>query len=119
MSATDHFPSMVVDTMPLNGRQWTSLGLLAAGVNSLAPGAESGWGAPGGPSDKVYSVNGQAAGNNDFRLNGVADMTGFFNPGAAFQPPPDAIEEFKVQNSDYSAEFGRGTAGVINAGRED
>ena len=108
--------SIVVDDMPLNGRQWSSLGMLAAGVNSLNPGAsEAGWGGPGNSSDQVYSINGQAAGNNDFRLNGVADMTGFFDPGMAFQPPPDAIQEFKIQNSDYSAEFGRGTAGVVNA----
>lgn len=108
--------SIAVNDMPLNGRQWSSLGMLAAGVNSVNPNAsEAGWGAPGGPADKVYSINGQADGNNDFRLNGVADMTGFFDPGAAFQPPPDAIEEFKIQNSDYSAELGRGTAGVVNA----
>jgi hypothetical protein len=108
--------SIVVNDMPLNGRQWSSLGMLAAGVTSVSPGASgAGWGAPGGPSDKVYSINGQPDGNNDFRLNGVSDMTGFFDPGAGFQPPPDAIQEFKIQNSDYSAEFGRGTAGVINA----
>jgi hypothetical protein len=34
---------------------------------------------------------------------------------AAIVPPPDAIQEFKLQSGDYSAEFGHSTGGVINA----
>ncbi len=106
--------SITVDSMPLNGRNWTSLGLLAAGVNTAQPGYSND-GATGNPSAGYYSVNGQALGTNDFRLDGVGNMAIFFSAAAAIQPPPDAIEEFKIQTGDYSAEFGHGVGGVINA----
>ena len=106
--------SITVDSMPLNGRNWTSLGLLAAGVNTAQPGYSND-GATGNPSAGYYSVNGQALGTNDFRLDGVGNMAIFFSAAAAIQPPPDSIEEFKIQTGDYSAEFGHGVGGVINA----
>ena len=106
--------SVAVDDMPLNGRLWTSLGMLTAGVNTAVPGYSSD-GSSGNPSSAYYSVNGQALGTNDFRLDGVGDMNEFYGAGAQIQPPPDAIEEFKIQTGDYSAEFGHSTSAVINA----
>lgn len=104
-----------VNDMPLNGRQWSSLGLLAPGVTTASPGHTNGDGALATPSDRYYSVNGQAVGSNDFRLNGLSDMAAFFNSNAIIQPPPDAIEEFKISTGDYSAEIGHGIGGVVNA----
>ena len=60
-------------------------------------------------------MNGQAVGSNDFRLNGLSDMAAFFNANAIIQPPPDAIEEFKISTGDYNAEIGHGIGGVVNA----
>ena len=51
--------SVAVDDMPLNGRLWTSLGMLTAGVNTAVPGYSSD-GSSGNPSSAYYSVNGQA-----------------------------------------------------------
>ena len=107
--------SIQVNDMPLNGRQWSSLGLLTAGVSTASPGHTNSDGANATPSDRYYSVNGQAVGSNDFRLNGVSDMAAFFNANAIIQPPPDAIEEFKITTGDYGAEFGHGIGGVVNA----
>ncbi len=107
--------TIAVNDMPLNGRQWSSLGLLAPGVNTASPGHTNSDGALATPSDRYYSVNGQAVGSNDFRLNGVSDMAAFFNANAIIQPPPDAIEEFKISTGDYSAELGHAIGGVVNA----
>lgn len=107
--------TMPVNDMPLNGRQWSSLGLLAPGVNTASPGHTNSDGALATPSDRYYSVNGQAVGSNDFRLNGLSDMAAFFNSNAVIQPPPDAIQEFKITTGDFNAEIGHGIGGVVNA----
>ncbi len=107
--------TIAVNDMPLNGRQWSSLGLLAPGVSTASPGHTNGDGALATPSDRYYSVNGQAVGSNDFRLNGLSDMAAFFNSNGIIQPPPDAIQEFKISTGDFSAELGHGIGGVVNA----
>jgi outer membrane receptor protein involved in Fe transport len=104
-----------VNDLPLNGRDWTSLGQLGAGVTTVQG---------GNSSSSLYSVNGVAWDNNDFRLNGVDDnaapligyqQRGVYGGNAAIIPPPDAIEEFKIQSGDFDAEIGRATGAVINA----
>ena len=106
---------VAVNDLPLNGRDWTSLGQLAAGVTTIQG---------GNSSSSLYSVNGTDFNANDFRLNGVDDnaapLIGYQNRGvyagnAAIIPPPDAIQEFKIQSGDFDAEFGRATGGVVNA----
>ena len=104
-----------VNDLPLNGRDWTSLGQLSAGVTTIQG---------GNASNSLYAVNGTDYNNNDFRLNGVDDNAapligyqerGIYGGNAAIIPPPDAIEEFKIQSGDFDAEFGRATGGVVNA----
>jgi hypothetical protein len=64
-------------------------------------------------------VNGQRSELNNFILDGLdnnlygTDNQGFSNQ--TIQPSPDALSEFKVMTSNYSAEYGRVTGGVINA----
>lgn len=109
-----------VNNMPLQTRDWTTLTNLAAGVSSNK-----------GPGNSQANVDGQNFTQNDYRLNGVDDnaevnsnghITGpgrsSTNPGngyAVIVPPPDAIQEFKLQSGDFSAEFGHSTGGVVNA----
>ena len=100
-----------INDLPLNGRNWVSLGQLAAGVSTTA-GGNSG--------SAYYTVNGINYHQNDFRLNGIDDNVEIYGgsqtgTNSAITPPPDAIEEFKLQNADYSAELGHSTAGVVNA----
>ncbi len=86
--------SVQVDDLPLNGRQWSSLGMLAPGVNTAPPGYNN-EGANGTPSSTYYSVNGQALGNNDFRLNGVGDMLEFYSGLQPFSLPPTPLRSLR------------------------
>lgn len=103
--------TQTIETVPLNGRNWVF-------IAQLAPGAAPPEGSRGqGKGD--FNANGQRAEENNFILDGVdnnANVVDFYN-GASYvaQPPPDALAEFKVQTSDYSAEFGHSAGAVINA----
>jgi hypothetical protein len=99
-----------IDSMPLNGRNWTSLAQLAAGVSTSAG---------GNTSSGFFTVNGMNYHQNDYRLNGIDNNLEIYQGGsgtnASINPPPDALQEFKLQNADFSAEFGHSTAGILNA----
>jgi hypothetical protein len=106
-----------VDEMPLNGRNWASLGQIAAGVTTATT---SVGGNAGMASAAWYVVNGVNFWQNDFRLNGINNNVEVYggsqgNTNASITPPPDAIQEFKLQTGDFSAEFGHSAGGVINA----
>ncbi|MBB5318478.1 TonB-dependent receptor plug domain-containing protein [Tunturibacter empetritectus] len=101
-----------INDLPLETRNWGSLGQLAAGV-ATAPIGQNG----GTPENTFYSVNGVQLYQNDFRLNGINNNIEFFGDSsvgtdATITPPPDAIQEFKLQTGDYNAEFGHSTGGV-------
>lgn len=103
--------TQTINDTPLNGRNWVFMAQLAAGVD---PGNGS-----RGSGTGDFSANGQREEQNDFILDGVdnnTDTEDFLN-GASFvvRPPPDALAEFKVQTSDYSAEFGHSAGAVVNA----
>src|SRR5271170_5818145 len=110
--------SQTVNDLPLNGRNWTSLPQLAAGTSTAPVGNPSG---TSGSTDSAYfSVDGVNLWQNDFRLNGISDNIEIYGgssvgSNAAIIPPPDAIQEFKLQNGNFNAEFGHSTGGVINA----
>jgi len=100
-----------IESVPLNGRNWVYIAQLSAGT-AVADGSRG-----GGKGD--FEANGQRAEENNFILDGVdnnANVVDFYN-GASFvvNPPPDALAEFKVQTSDYSAEFGHSAGAVVNA----
>jgi len=100
-----------INSIPLNGRNWVYIAQLSAGT-AVAAGSRG-----GGKGD--FEANGQRAEENNFILDGVdnnANVVDFYN-GASYvaQPPPDALAEFKVQTSNYSAEFGHSAGAVINA----
>ena len=107
-----------VNDLPLATRDWGSLAQLAAGVSTAPPGQPT---ADSGSTESAYfSVNGVNVWQNDFRLDGINDNIEFYGgnytgTNAAIVPPPDAIQEFKVQNGDFNAEFGHSTGGVVNA----
>ena len=66
-----------------------------------------------------FAANGFRPAQNNYMLDGIdnnSDTVDFLN-GTNFVvlPPVDAIQEFKVQTSDFSAEFGRSGAAVLNA----
>jgi len=102
-----------VNNLPLNGRNFTFLAQLSAGVNT--PQADT----RGNASTGAFSANGFRPAQNNYMLDGIdnnSDTVDFLN-GTNFVvlPPVDAIQEFKVQTTDFSAEFGRSGAAVLNA----
>ena len=105
--------SRSVDNLPLNGRNFTFLAQLAAGVNT--PQADT----RGNAASGAFSANGLRPAQNNYLLDGIdnnSDTVDFLNgTNYVVLPPVDAIQEFKVQTSDFSAEFGRSGAAVLNA----
>jgi hypothetical protein len=102
-----------VNDLPLNGRNFTFLAQLAAGVNS--PQADT----RGNAASGAFSANGLRPSQNNYLLDGIdnnSDTVDFLN-GTNFVvlPPVDAVQEFKVQTSDFSAELGRSAGAVLNA----
>src|SRR5205085_6618058 len=51
--------------------------------------------------------------SNNFLLDGASNND-TFNTGFVMRPPPDAIQEFKIQTHSYNAEFGRNSGSVVN-----
>ena len=105
--------SQAVNDLPLNGRNFTFLAQLAAGVNT--PQADT----RGNAANGAFSANGLRPAQNNYLLDGIdnnSDTVDFLNgTNYVVLPPIDAIQEFKVQTSDFSAEFGRSGAAVLNA----
>jgi hypothetical protein len=104
----------VINNTPLNGRNWIYIAQLAAGVDpSFANGTARG----GGTGD--FSANGQRTTQNNFILDGVDNNVNVddFQNGASYnvRPPPDALAEFNISTSNYSAEFGHSAGAVLNA----
>lgn len=102
-----------VNSLPLNGRNFTFLAQLSAGVNT--PQADT----RGNAASGAFSANGLRPAQNNYLLDGIdnnSNAVDFLN-GTNFVilPPLDAIQEFKVQTADFSAELGRSAGAVLNA----
>ena len=104
-----------VENLPLNGRSYADLALLAPGVrkstlenNGTTTSREG-----------SFNVNGQRSAFNNYLLDGLDNNNyGTSNQGFANEnipPSPDAIDEFRIETNNYSAEYGRSTGAVINA----
>ena len=101
--------------LPLNGRSYANLALLAPGVRESHTNSSIG----GSGREAAFNVNGLRATMNNFLLDGI-DNNAYGTSNQSFssqvvQVSPDAIAEFKVQTNTYSAEFGRSGGAVINA----
>ena len=97
-----------VNDLPLNGRNFTFLAQLAVGVTQDQQDTR------GLGSSGSFSANGSRPSQNNYLLDGIdnnANLVDFLNGTAyAVRPPVDAIQEFKIQTNNYSAEFGRSAA---------
>ena len=103
-----------INNLPLNGRNYTLLAQLAPGTTTTV--YDSGHGEVQSGS---FTANGVITTFNDYLLDGITNnnMTADFGNGNSFTllPPPDALQEFKVETGNYSAEYGRSGGAVINA----
>lgn len=109
-----------VQELPLNGRDWTTLATLEPGVNSLASDQ-----ANTGTKDRArrgygveMTISGTRPSQNNYRIDGI-NVNDYSNGGPGSVEGStlgvDAIQEFSVLTSNYSAEYGRTSGGVINA----
>jgi outer membrane receptor protein involved in Fe transport len=100
-----------INDTPLNQRNYVFIAQLAAGV----PASNGSRGQGNGD----FTANGMRATQNNFILDGIdnnSNAIDFLN-GASYvvKPPPDALQEFKVQTGSFSAEFGHSAGAVVNA----
>jgi hypothetical protein len=104
--------SLTAESLPLNGRNIMQLVALTPGINTL-------------PSYRTNAVGNGAIAGNAFSANGGRDVSssimvdgspqevmGYNQP--AYVPNPDAVQEFKVQTNNLSAEYGRTGGAVVN-----
>lgn len=101
-----------INDLPLNGRNVTFLAQTTPGV-TFSQADSRGLAASGS-----FSANGERRGQNDYLLDGIDDnaaIADYVNQTQyVIMPPPDAIQEFVVETSDYSAEFGHSAGAVLN-----
>jgi len=101
-----------VQQIPLNGRHFVDLGFLVPG--SVTPPANGFLAQPiRGQGSLAFNTAGQREDAVNFMVNGInlADMT---NGQITFQPTIATLDEFKVDNSSYSAESGRNSGAIVN-----
>jgi hypothetical protein len=101
----------IVD-LPLNGREYADLALLAPGVRKAVQSNTA-------SRDGAYDVNGMRSAFNSYNLDGLDNNAyGTSNQGFSYQvvqASPDAVQEFRFDTNNYSAEYGRAAGAVINA----
>ena len=97
--------------LPLNGRNFSQLGLLQPGVVPITPGLQE---AGGSLRDgQAYAVNGQRPESNNFLIDGADNFNGV-DAGFVIQPPIDAITEFRILTHTADAEFGHSSGSTTN-----
>jgi hypothetical protein len=92
-----------IQELPLSGRDFTDLAFFVTGV---VPKAEGGQGS-------ALNVNGARASNTNFYVDGF-DNRNARGAAAQVRPNIDALQEFKMEVSGYSAEYGRMAGGIMN-----
>ncbi len=102
--------NQTITQLPLNGRNFIRLGSLLPGTTRGAPGNSV---VRGRQEGEALTVNGQRAEHNNYMLDGADNNETLFGV-AVMVPSVDALQEFKVQTANYSAEFGRAAGAVIN-----
>jgi len=109
-----------VRELPLNGRSWTDLATLQPGVNAIQtqPTFAAGTDRGNRGFGQQLTISGARPQQNNYRLDGVS-LNDYSNgaPGSVLGGSlgVDAIQEFSVLTSNYSAEYGKTSGGVVNA----
>jgi Carboxypeptidase regulatory-like domain/TonB dependent receptor-like, beta-barrel/TonB-dependent Receptor Plug Domain len=110
--------SSEVRNTPLNGRDWTQLATLQAGVTGIQTGSSSTAGNAERGFGAALSISGARPDQNNYRLDGIS-INDYSNgaPGSVLGDNLgiDAVEQVSVLGSNYPAEYGRTSGGVINA----
>jgi hypothetical protein len=112
--------STTVRELPLNGRSWTDLAALQPGVDAILTQVPFTAGGDRGTRGfgAQLTISGARPQQNNYRLDGVSlNDYGNGGPGSVLggNLGVDAIQEFSVLTSNYSAEYGKTAGGVVNA----
>src|SRR5262249_51677500 len=109
--------------LPLNGRNAADLSLLVAGTlnyptNPASPTGTFAGGTLQGatktfPGAVAIITNGSRQNQVSYQLDGGNNVDEYTNVNQPF-PMPDALQEFSVQTSNYSAQYGQNAGGVVN-----
>jgi hypothetical protein len=97
--------------LPLNGRDAAKLSTLVAGTVMISTSTETGKGIPG---NFYLSANGSGTGQVNYRLDGNTNTDFYFQLNQEF-PFPDALQEFSIQTSNFSSQYGNNAGAVVNA----
>ena len=110
--------SSTIRELPLNGRDWLQLALLQPGVAFNTGQSQSDANRAQRGNGIAISISGGRSTDNAFRIDGLI-VNDYANsgPGSSLRVNMgvDAIREFSVLTNNYSAEYGRGSGGIVNA----
>ena len=102
-----------VNELPLNGRNAAALTTLVAGVIAAPSDGTDKGNAKTFPAAIPISANGSRSDQTNYLLNGGNNVDEYTMANGPF-PFPDALQEFSVQTSNYSAEYGQSAGAVVN-----
>ncbi len=108
--------NVTIGNLPLNGRNYADLALLAPGVRRSFLGMDQ---SSSNYRESSFNVNGLRSALNNFQIDGIDNNSyatsnqGYSNQ--SIQLSPDAVNEFKVQTNNFSAEYGRAGGAIVNA----
>jgi hypothetical protein len=96
-----------IDNLPINGRRWSDFARLTPGVVSNLQGFG------------LLSFRGISFLLNNNTVDGADDNQAYYSEArgrtrTAYSIPPSAVQEFQVNTSNYSAQYGRAAGGVVN-----
>ncbi len=101
-----------VQEIPLNGRHFVDLGLLTAG--SVTPPTSGFLTAPlRGQGSFQINTAGNREDTVNFMINGI-NLNDMVQNQITFQPSINTVQEFKLDNSTYSAQYGRNSGAIVN-----
>lgn len=100
--------------LPLNGRNTQDLVNIAPGtVNNTRYGSPIRYQGALYPDEAVYSIDGADPDSVNYQMDGISHNDSYLNASLPF-PNPDAIQEFGIQSSNFSAEYGNAAGGIVN-----
>src|SRR5947209_6734830 len=112
MTVGQSIDQRTVQEIPLNGRHFVDLGLLIPG--SVTPPQNGFLTAPlRGQGSFAFNTAGNREDTVNFMVNGI-NLSDMVQNQITFQPTINTVQEFKVDNSTYSAEYGRNSGAIVN-----
>lgn len=96
--------------LPMNGRNLSQLALIVAGVS---PANQTEAEAGSASTVQTFSVAGAASNANSFLIDGVANTDDAID-NSSLHPSLEMVQEFRIETSTYSAEFGHYAGGQVN-----